>query len=130
MNKNSKLNLKNKVCLYKAIIRPTMTYASEIFKHANPNLIKKLQATQNVAIRQCTNSPYYITNDQIHKETDTPSIHEFITKLATNTYDKMSQHDNNLVRKAINYDPLKTTKFKRPRQMINDEPQQDSNAMN
>ncbi|GBO46472.1 RNA-directed DNA polymerase from mobile element jockey [Araneus ventricosus] len=68
IGRKSPLFLKNKVLLFKQILRPILTYASEIWGLAVKTHLKKVQIMQNKILRIMTNAPWYIRNDVIHKD--------------------------------------------------------------
>lgn len=82
----SKLSLKNKVRIYKAIISPTMTYAAAAWCFAAPTNLKKLETTQNKILRRMTEAPWYIRNVDIAEDLNIRPITETIKDLARKTY--------------------------------------------
>ncbi|RZC31958.1 hypothetical protein BDFB_014872 [Asbolus verrucosus] len=118
LNKHSKLDVTTKINIYKSIIRPTFTYAAEVWMQASRTQLRQLQILQNKTLRQCLDAPYYMTNEQIHKDTKTPTIEEHINKIATRTYEKMEDHPNKTIRDAINYDKNQMKRRKRPRNAL------------
>ncbi len=55
--RKSYLNLKNKLLIYKAVIRPVLTYGFPIFQSAAATHLKKLQTFQNKIIKTIMNRP-------------------------------------------------------------------------
>ncbi|GBN97299.1 putative RNA-directed DNA polymerase from transposon X-element [Araneus ventricosus] len=62
MGKNSKLSLRNKLLLYKTLMRPIMSYASPVWGAAAKTHINKLESTQNKIARQMTQVPWFVYN--------------------------------------------------------------------
>jgi hypothetical protein len=78
MNRNAPL----KNLLYKSLVRPIITYSSPVwFGTSNTNL-NKLQRLQNEILR-------FTPNTQIHRETNTPTIKDFITTLTLNFHSRL-----------------------------------------
>lgn len=55
--RNSKLNIDNKLLLYKVALRPAMTYASPVWGNAAVSTIHRLQVLQNKVLRMITDAP-------------------------------------------------------------------------
>lgn len=98
LNRRSKLNNTDKMKIYSAIIRPTMTYAASSWKNSAENNIRRLQRVQNISIRQALNAPWYHTNEQLHRDIEYPTIQEHIQKTNENLQEKMRTHQNPLIR--------------------------------
>ncbi len=67
--------------VYLTLIRPVMLYGSNSFLSAATSSLNKLQILQNKALKCCTRTPRYAPNSQIHNETVTPPIKDFIINL-------------------------------------------------
>lgn len=114
INRKSKLKKELKVRIYKSIIRPTMTYGSEII-FMNEIRIEKLERIQSKTLREAINAPWYIRNEEIRKITNTPKLRDFIVELAKRTYEKLENHLNEEIKKTMDYDPRERRRIKRPR---------------
>ncbi|GFW04404.1 RNA-directed DNA polymerase from mobile element jockey [Trichonephila clavipes] len=68
----SPLSLKNKVLLYKQVLRPVLTYAAPVWGAAAPTTIKKVQTMQNKILRIMTNAPWYIRHSVLHHDLKRP----------------------------------------------------------
>ncbi|GBN25608.1 RNA-directed DNA polymerase from mobile element jockey [Araneus ventricosus] len=68
IGRKSPLFLNNKVLLFKQILPPILTYASQIWAFAVKTHLKKVQIMQNKILRIMTNAPWYMRNDVIHKD--------------------------------------------------------------
>ncbi|GFV97496.1 RNA-directed DNA polymerase from mobile element jockey [Trichonephila clavipes] len=64
----SKLALRQKVLLYKAILRPIMLYASPIWAAAEITHLKRLHTFQNIQLRRAANAPWFVRNEVLHKD--------------------------------------------------------------
>lgn len=65
INKKSKLSTKNKIILYKALIKPIILYAAPIWGNASKTLISKMQTVQNKILRVIANVGPEISNVKI-----------------------------------------------------------------
>ncbi|KAI4474640.1 hypothetical protein M0804_014746 [Polistes exclamans] len=78
--KKSKLSIKNKLLIYKTIIKPIWTYGLPLWGIAAKSHITKLEAQQSITLRTIVNAPWYIHNEDIRKDLNIPTIEEEITK--------------------------------------------------
>ena len=74
--KNSKLNMGNKVLIYKTIIKPIWTY--EIALQAAKSHIAKMEALQPIILRIIVNAPWYVQNEQIRSDLMIKTVEEEI----------------------------------------------------
>jgi len=87
----SNLSLKNKLLIYKQIIRPAMTYGIQIWGTSKNSNLKKFQAFQSINLRLLTNSPWYVSNFTLHNDLKIPTISE----IASNHYKKFHKYTIN-----------------------------------
>lgn len=118
LNRKSKLNSKNKIKIYKAILRPMMTYGCSVWGTAATTHIQQLQTIQNKVLRMSVDAPWFIRNAQLHRDLDIPYINEYIQELAENTFTRADQHHNPLIRAMGNYTPEDARPHKRPRMVL------------
>jgi hypothetical protein len=81
LNRKSKLNLKNKLLLYKVALRPIITYACPIFGDAAKTHQKKMQTFQNKIIKIILNVPWYTGTNYIHQQANIMLVKEYMEKL-------------------------------------------------
>ncbi|KAF7283531.1 hypothetical protein GWI33_000363 [Rhynchophorus ferrugineus] len=63
------------------LIRSVLLYGSNVyFKFVTPNQVKRLQVFQNKLLRRILNTPWFVRNNQIHRESDTPETKHFISQ--------------------------------------------------
>lgn len=84
----AKFNCKKLMCMN--IVRSDITYTIVTWGSAAKVHIKKIQAIQNKIFRIITNVSWFVTNEQLYKDLDIPSIHYFIRETAI----KLFQQDN------------------------------------
>lgn len=96
LGSNSKLSLNNKVLLYKAILKPIWTYGIQLWGTASNSNIEILQRYQSKTLRMIVNAPWYVTNDNIHKDLSIPKIREEIRTFSTKYINRLSNHSNPL----------------------------------
>lgn len=101
--KNEHFNLRYKLMIYLTVIRPAITYAAVSWGSAAPTHINKVQVIQNKILRIITDAPWFVSNSQLHRELKVPSIWRFLKATATKIMQKAENHENELVRQAVNY---------------------------
>lgn len=98
LRKNSHLEQKSKITLYRSYIRPILTYACPSFAHIAKTHIRKLQIQQNKCLRMVLNAHYRTRTDKLHKKTNIPTIEDYLGKLTTNFYKNCSYSENKLIK--------------------------------
>lgn len=81
LGRESKLGLKNKLLLYKACIRPILTYACPLYSRLTKCRMKALEVFQNNTLRMITDAPYYIRNTQLHADLKINTLPAHIRRL-------------------------------------------------
>jgi hypothetical protein len=89
INRKSPLKHECTTLLYKSLIRPIITYSSPVWFGTSNTNFKKLQRLQNKIIRISLNAPWFTRNTQIHRETNTPTLKDFITTLTLNFHARL-----------------------------------------
>lgn len=108
VGRRSKLSVKNKLLLYKAVIRPAMMYGSEIWGAAAKSHLKKLQVVQNQMLRTITNAPYFVRNTQLHDDLQVEGTKKYIRDKALKLYMRCAEANNPEVRSLGQYDPSRS----------------------
>ncbi|XP_052744245.1 probable RNA-directed DNA polymerase from transposon BS [Bicyclus anynana] len=122
INKKSKLSLRSKLTLYKTTIRPILTYASVVFAHRPKATLRPLQTLQNRFLRQITGAPWFLRNNDLHRDLELPTIAKYMKQLSQNYFDRAAIHPNQLVVEACNYTPNLNAncKQRRPKNVLYD----------
>lgn len=94
INRKSKLNLKNKMLIYKSIFKPMLLYACSVWGECANCHKNKLQVTQNKCLKLINNLPFYYSTKKLHKISNINPIQEAITK-QTNTFLHKCQYSDN-----------------------------------
>lgn len=103
IGKQSKMSLRHKTTIYKACVRPIMTYASVAFAHAANSHLLRLQTVQNRFLRGATGAPWFLRNVDLHRDLDLPTIRSFMKDVSQRYFDDAPHHPNPLVVAAANY---------------------------
>lgn len=95
LSKRSNLSTNNKLILYKAIIRPKITYASPVWINASMTNINKLQVTQNKILKCIHGVPRNFPTRTLHEISGIDLLNDafreltnvFLNKCATSSYE-------------------------------------------
>ena len=101
LGQTSKLSLENKVLVYKAILKPVWTYGIPLWGVAAKSNIEIIQRFQSKLLRIITCAPWYISNEQIHRDLQIPFISDKVTKLSVRYQQRLESHSNPLARALI-----------------------------
>jgi hypothetical protein len=116
--RRSKLSIKNKITIYRQIVRPAMTYGFVVWGNVSNTQLHKLQVVQNKFLRAAFNAPWFVRNSQLHREADLPLIKDFLLDVAEKFFENAAQHPNPLVRDAVDYDEHLPLRHKRPKCLL------------
>ena len=101
LGQTSKLSLENKVLVYKAILKPVWTYGIPLWGVAAKSNLEIIQRFQSKVLRIITCAPWYISNEQIHRDLQIPFISDKVTKLSVRYQQRLESHSNPLARALI-----------------------------
>ncbi|KAL1114974.1 hypothetical protein AAG570_007797 [Ranatra chinensis] len=91
LNRNSKLSIKNKLTIYKTILKPTWTYGFELWGSAKKGNIDRIQSFQSKVLRT-----WYVSDRTIHHDLNIPAVHETIQPRFKSFHSKLENHPNQL----------------------------------
>lgn len=94
INQKSCLSAKNKIIIYKMLIRPIFLYAAPIWSSAATSHINKLEVFQNKLIRWIDKSDWDTSNSSIRSKYNINSVTEQIYKLTKNFFNNQTSHIN------------------------------------
>ncbi|GFT18704.1 probable RNA-directed DNA polymerase from transposon X-element [Trichonephila clavipes] len=98
ISRRSKLAIRHKVLLYKSIIRPVMSYGSQIWGSAGMCHLKKLHTLTNSFLRQIVNAPWFVRNEVIYRDLKIKPFLPHIKDLSKRFFDKLPSVPNELIR--------------------------------
>jgi hypothetical protein len=81
LNRNSKLDVDNKLLIYKLAIRPILTYGLPALKGIAPTQIKRLQVIQNKSIKMALGRAWYTRTEEIHRKSKIPLMADYIDRI-------------------------------------------------
>lgn len=118
--KSKKLESRIKINIYKSVLRPVLTYASETWIQTAESNLNKLQRFQNITVRQALNAQWYHPNVMLQREANLQPIVEFIKKITIATHKKMTTHANQSIKRSLDYEPNPKHKFKRAKTALDE----------
>lgn len=79
LNRSSQLHERNKLLIFKMILRPSMTYASPAWGNCALSHVRRLQVAQNRCLKMCLNLPFDYPTTDLHEEAQIEMIlHHFV----------------------------------------------------
>ena len=99
---NSPLQLEHKVLLYNQVIKPIWTYGLPLYGNASSSNIDILQRAQSKILRTMTGAPWFVRNDNIHKDLNIPSVKAEFEKIRRKYTNKLLSHVNPLAQALSN----------------------------
>lgn len=90
----SALNLRNKLLIYKAILKPVWSYGIQLWGTTSNSNLEILQRYQSKTLRLIVNAPWFVSNKRIHKDLDIPLVIDEIKKFSTRYLKRLNNHSN------------------------------------
>lgn len=117
----AKLSLDHKFTIYKSIIRPAWLYRVQLREPENPSNTRTLQALQSICLSLITFAFWYVTNKNLHKDLNIPTLHYLAEFHCINFYSKFRPHSNKLIKSLFSNSIIpKRLESQRPRDVNND----------
>ena len=102
----SALSVYNKLMLYQQVLKPVWTYGIQLWgctSQSNRNIIQRFQ---NRVLRGIVDAPWYIRNDNLHKDLDVETVDSVIKKCAQSHEQRLQRHINVEALQILNNDGL------------------------
>ena len=112
LGRRSELSIKNKVVLYKQVLRPVWAYGSQLWGCAKKSNVDLIQRSQNKILRSIVNAPWYARNKDIHRELDVETVTEVIRNNAESHQRRLQNHVNTEAAQLV-YTQCHTRRLKR-----------------
>lgn len=120
LGRKSKLSLQNKVLIYKSVIKPIWSYGIQLWGTSTESNIQIVQRFQSKALRTLTSAPWYITNKNIHRDLNIPTVKEEISKFCHKYEKRLESHQNHLAINLLdNGGAVRRLKRKHPTDLFN-----------
>lgn len=98
IGRRSTLSADNKLRVFKAIIRPVLTYASPVWIYAAISNRRHLQVIQNKCLKLILRLPWRFPTSELHAQARVLTLDEFIGNLNSNFNTKCASSDFHLIR--------------------------------
>jgi hypothetical protein len=113
LGRNSELSIDNKLLVYRQVLKPVWTYGIQLWGCTKQTNAKIIQSFQNKVLRCIVNAPWYIRNDNLHKDLKLETVAGEITKHANKHGMKLQHHENTEVRTLLNHQTNQRRRLKR-----------------
>uniref|UniRef100_A0A2S2P256 Putative RNA-directed DNA polymerase n=1 Tax=Schizaphis graminum TaxID=13262 RepID=A0A2S2P256_SCHGA len=95
----SKMNINIKLLIYKSLLRPLWTYGVQLWGAAKPSNTRTIQAFQSICLRLVASAPWYLTNNNLHKDLKIQNLNQISKLYYTRLHNKFQLHTNPLISK-------------------------------
>lgn len=102
LNFKSKLSKKNKLLLYKGVLRPILTYAAPLWKASSRKLLYGLQVVQNKCLKLILGLAHRFPTDLLHDISSLPMINDLIADIDEKFIVKCSNSNFEMIRDIAN----------------------------
>ena len=94
IGRNSTLSTYNKLLIYKQVLKPIWTYGIQLWGCASETNIDIIQRFQNKALRTIVNAPWYVRNDDLHRDLQIDKVKTVIKQYAKSHSERLRLHIN------------------------------------
>ena len=94
LGQNTELSVKNKILIYRQILKPVWTYGIELWGCTKKSNIGIIQKFQNKVLRSIINAPWYIRSCDRHRDLHLDTVTEEIKKYAIRHHQRLHNHEN------------------------------------
>lgn len=94
IGKQSELSIHNKLLIYKQVLKPVWTYGAQLWGCTKKSNLLRIERFQNKVLRSIVKAPWYIRNDDIHKDLNIAPVSEEIQRFARKHMERLHQHQN------------------------------------
>jgi len=106
MGRYSALSVYNKLMLYQQVLKPVLSYGIQLWgctSQSNRNIIQRFQRW---VLRGIVDAPWYIRNDNLHKDLDVETVDSVIKNYAQSHEQRLQRHTNVEALQLLNNDGL------------------------
>jgi hypothetical protein len=102
LGRKSELTVNNKLLLYRQILKPVWTYGIELWGCTKKTNVKIIQMFQNKVHRYIVDAPWYIRNDNLHRDLKMESVSDEISIRARKYIQRLHLHENMDIQRIVN----------------------------
>lgn len=101
LGRNSTLNIENKLLVYRQVLKPVWTYGIQLWGCTSDTNLNNLQTFENKLLRSFVNAPWYIRNEDLHRDLGIPTVREEIQNFARKHRKRLLEHTNRTVAEIL-----------------------------
>jgi hypothetical protein len=94
IGRDSSLSLHNKLLPYKQILKPVWTYGIQLWGCTKQSNIDIIQRFQNKVLRNIVSAPWYIRNNDFHRDMKVDVVPSEIQRFAQKHEERLHHHEN------------------------------------
>ncbi|KAI5737863.1 hypothetical protein M8J77_000145 [Diaphorina citri] len=94
LGRYSPLPIENRLFVYKQVLKPVWTYSIQLWGCTCETTIYIIQRFQNKVLRSIVDAPWYIRNDNLHRDLCVETVKEVIQKAALAHQKRLQEHEN------------------------------------
>jgi len=95
------LSLKNKLLIYKTVLKPAWTYGIELWGCVTKSNIAVIQRHQSKLLRTITNAPRYVSNQTLHSDLYIPHVRTVFRERTAIYHTTLDSHPNPLMEPLV-----------------------------
>ena len=119
IGRKSSLSLHNKLLIYKQILKPVWTYGIQLWGCTRPSNINIIQRFQNKVLRNMVNAPWYIRNNDLHRDLLVDFVTSEIQRYAQKHEERLHHHENvEAIQLLDNMDIVRRLQRKKPFDLV------------
>lgn len=119
LGRHSTVTVHNKILLYKQVLMPVWTYGIQLWGCTKKSNIEIIQRFQNKVLRGIVNAPWYIRNDDLHRDLRIEFVNKVIQKFAEAHEQRLHHHVNvEAIQLLDNTDLVRRLKRKKPFELV------------
>ena len=119
IGRHSSLSINNKLLLYKQVLKPVWTYGIQLWGCTKPSNVNIIQRFQNKVLREIVNAPWYLRNDNLHRDLEMEFVFKEIYKFAESHEKRLHHHVNvEAIQLLDNTDIVRRLKRTKPFELV------------
>lgn len=101
LGKHSKLSIENKLILYRQVLKPVWTYGIQLWGCTRDSNLNSLQTFENKLLRSFVNAPWYVRNEDLHRDLGIPTVRDEIKNFAIKHRKRLLEHTNRTMNEIL-----------------------------
>lgn len=119
LGRKSGLEISNKLLLYKQVLKPVWMYGLQLWGCTKKTNVKVIQSFQNRVLRSIVDAPWYVRNDDLHRDLKMDMVINAIKGAAWKHEHRLQNHVNSDVLKMLqSRDTVRRLKRTKPLDLV------------